>query len=540
MKNLFSDAITNIKQSRLGKRIALLIILFSSAFTLLSTGLQLALDYKADISRIEQQFNNIQSSYLQTITLSVWAINDYQIQTQLRGLSQLPDIEQAVITIDGNVAWQEGDRRSTNFKQAEFDLVYSSDHIAQQQVGVLTVSASIDNVYQRLLHKAWLILVSNGIKTFIVSGFILFLIGTLITRHLQAISSYVHQLNLERLSQPLVLNKSTSATKLDEIDEVCFTLNDMTKSLHHSYQEISEAKDHLHRLVEQRDQLLASDRLYRENLEDLVLQRTQQLENSLEELKSTQSRLVETEKMAALGNMVAGIAHEINTPIGVCRTAASFQHESSQAVRQKVSQGTLTERDFFSFLNEVDEASEMFEANISRACTLISNFKQIAVDQSYDTRQHFNCKDYLLSSIETLSPQYKHQGVSFNLLADGDIELNSYPGAFHQIISNLIQNSVIHGFEDTAGGKIDILVESDGQTLSLTYKDDGKGLDEQQRTKIFEPFFTTKRGQGGSGLGMSIVYNTVTAKLRGQIEVVDTPPSEGFEVRIQVPLEVVD
>ena len=528
-----------IVSNRLGKRFALLIVIFSSCFTLLSTSLQLALDYRADISRIEQQFSNIKTSYLQAITLSVWSLDDSQIETQLIGLSQLPDIEYVSIIIDGDNHWQQGEALSSTNKTMDYTLNYLVSGTTSQDIGVLRVTASIDNVYNRLWNKAWVILISNGIKTFLVSGFILFLVWMLITRHLHNISQYLKELNFEKLTPPLNLNKRVNDNKLDEIDSVVSTINHMRYSLYSFYEELNQNKLHLQSLVKERDSLLESERQSKETLEERVLERTEQLEKSMEELRSAQTLLIETEKMAALGNMVAGVAHEINTPIGVCRTAASYQNDNTREIRQKLEAGTLTQSDLTNFLEGIDESSSLFENNIVKASKLISSFKLIATDQSYDVIQHFNLKEYLESSIQTIYPQYKHRHVKFSVNVPNDIELDTYPGALHHVLSNLIHNSAIHGFEDQEAGNISISAAADSHNLRLTYKDDGRGLSEQENKKIFEPFFTTKRGNGGSGLGMSIVFNIISNQLNGKIELnSDVEQKQGFNVVITIPLAV--
>ncbi|WP_286240700.1 sensor histidine kinase [Neptuniibacter halophilus] len=526
-----------IISGRLGKRIAILIVVFSSCFTLLSTSLQLGLDYRADISRIEQQFNNIRTSYLQAITLSVWSLDDSQIETQLVGLSQLPDIEYVAILVEDEIAWEQGEAVSSTIRNMDFPLNYSAPGISAQDIGKLRITASIDNVYNRLLQKAGVILVSNGIKTFLVSGFILLLIWLLITRHLQTISDYLRDLDFSRHNNPLKLNKrQKDQSQYDEIDNVVQTINHMGSSLEQTYRSLHENKLHLQQLVEERDTLLEKELHHKEQLEQRVMERTQQLQNSMDDLRSAQDLLIETEKMAALGNMVAGVAHEINTPIGVCRTAASFQGENAKLIRQKMAEGTLTQSDLRGFLDEVEESSHLFESNIIKASNLISSFKLIATDQSYDAKQKFNLHNYLQSSIQTIYPQYKHQKVRFNLQIPEDIQLNSYPGALHHIISNLINNSILHGFEQKQGGNIVIHAECEGDHLILDYRDDGRGLTAEEQKKLFEPFFTTKRGQGGSGLGMSIVFNIISRQLGGRAELPqeETP---GFHLRMHIPIE---
>lgn len=529
----------DVVNSPLGKRLAILIVMFSSCFTLLTTSVQLALDYYEDINRIEQQFQNIQSSYLQAITLSVWSLNSSQIDTQLSGLSNLPDIEYVSILIEGQVAWKKGENISDAVRVVEFPLTYNIADTSPLKIGILRVSASIDNIYKRLIQKAWVILASNGVKTFIVSGFILILVSHLITRHLKTISDYIENLKLDNLAKPLKLDKKLKSKKNDEIDHVAQTLNHMRTSLSTSYLQLSRSQSHLEQLVVERDKLLETELHYKENLESLVHERTHQLETSLMELKSAQRLLVENEKMAALGNMVAGVAHEINTPIGVCRTAASLQSDGSRNVRQKLEDGNLTQTDLKTFLDDIDQSSLLFEQNIIKASKLISSFKKIATDQSYDIKQHFNLHDYFESSVQTIYPQFKKKNIQFHLDIPKNIELDSYPGAFHQMLSNLINNSILHGFEPCENGNIFISAQCDDNNLVLFYSDDGRGLSEEESKKIFEPFFTTTRGHGGTGLGMSIVFNIVNHQLKGSIELLDdgTP---GFKLKVTCPLTAED
>ncbi len=535
MKIPLSELPQKITAGRLGKRFAILIVIFSSVFTLFSTSFQLALDYRADINRIEQQFLNIKTSYLQAITLSVWSLDDSQIETQLLGLSQLPDIEYVAVVVDNQIHWSQGEAQSKANRQITFPLDYKAPGIPHQNIGELEIIASIDNVYNRLLNKAGVILVSNGIKTFLVSGFILILIWLLITRHLQIISDYLRRLDSSHLQQPLALQTRRNPRKANEIDNVVIAINEMRAGLLHSYQALNEKEKHLQQLVDERDQLLEREREHKELLEERVLERTQQLEDSMEELKSAQDLLVETEKMAALGNMVAGVAHEINTPIGVCRTASSYQGENSRLIRDKLNAGTLTQSDLSAFLDGVDESSTLFESNIVKASKLISSFKLIATDQSYDTLQTFNIKDYIDSSIQTIYPQYKHRKVVFEIDVKEDINVTGYPGALHQVLSNLIHNSTLHGFDKGTGGTIRISAYKEQDMLRLEYRDSGRGLSEEERKKLFEPFFTTKRGKGGSGLGMSIVFNIVSRQLKGQLQLPEDQ-SAGFHLTLCLPL----
>lgn len=529
-KQIFSD--------RLGRRFALYIVLLSSCFTIISTAVQLVLDYNSDINRIEQQFENIQSSYIKALTLSVWSLDDSQIVTQLRGLQQLPDIEYVAISTDGITQWEFGERLSKRNRSRDFDLIYQATQIDAQQIGTLRVSASIDAVVQRLIQKASIILVGNGIKTFAVSGFIMLLIWYMITRHLASVSRYISQLNPKEKQDPLKLSKSPNAEhKKDELDIVVEAINQMQQSLLTSYQEIHLQRDNLEQLLSEREVLLENEQRYKSHLEELVYERTVKLEQSLEELQSAQSLLIESEKMAALGSMVAGVAHEINTPIGVCLTAASFQGEHCRKLTQHMADGTLTKQTLSRTLDDILDASIIFESNISKASSLIASFKQIATDQSHDVIQQFALADYINASIQTLSPQLKHRNVSIQADVCGKIHMESYPGAIHHILSNLINNSVLHGFSSVEeNGEIILECTATDDEVQIDYHDSGCGLSNEAKRKIFEPFYTTRRGDGGSGLGMSIVFNIITNQLKGRIEVAeDGHKLKGVHLRINLP-----
>lgn len=234
-------------------------------------------------------------------------------------------------------------------------------------------------------------------------------------------------------------------------------------------------------------------------------------------LKLTQNELVQTEKMAALGRLVAGISHEINTPIGIGVTAASHLKQEVEGFNKDYKNETLTQSSFESFISTAVQSSDIILTNMDRAAQLIQSFKQISVDQSSDEVRSFYLKAYLNSIVTSLMPTLKSTGHTIEIICSESIQIESNPGVFYQIFSNLIMNSVIHGFEEKEHGQIVIVVNKEPHDLEITYKDDGKGIDKEGLAKIFDPFFTTKRDMGGSGLGTHIVYNLVTQKLNGTI-----------------------
>lgn len=254
------------------------------------------------------------------------------------------------------------------------------------------------------------------------------------------------------------------------------------------------------------------------------------LANANQQLKDTQGQLAESEKMAALGGLVAGVAHEINTPLGVSVTAASHLSERVNEFSNEYVQGKLKRSSLDRLLRDAKESSLILLRNLSRASELIRNFKQVAVDQSSEKKRKFELKSYLDELINSLKPKLKQDSHQIVIEANNSIGLHSYPGVIAQIMSNLILNSVKHGFKGKDHCLITIGLDVVDAQVIIDYQDNGKGLTDEQREKVFEPFYTTARSSGGSGLGMSISYNLVIGKLGGTINCIDSPNGAHFKI----------
>jgi len=237
------------------------------------------------------------------------------------------------------------------------------------------------------------------------------------------------------------------------------------------------------------------------------------------DLKGAQENLLQAEKMASLGSLVAGVAHEINTPVGITVSAASHLEVKVQEVVQVFEDGKLRKGDFKAFLEVVKEASQLLLVNSHRAADLIQSFKRVAVDQTSDERRSFNVKEYIEEVLLSLKPRLKKTKHTVAIDCHEKLIIDGYPGALSQLLTNLVMNSLIHAFPDRNDGAITIKVDmADDDGVLLLYSDDGIGIPSDNLKKIFDPFFTTKRGSGGSGLGMNIVYNLATRTLGGRIE----------------------
>ena len=240
----------------------------------------------------------------------------------------------------------------------------------------------------------------------------------------------------------------------------------------------------------------------------------------LRHLEETRSHLVESEKMASLGGLVAGVAHEINTPVGIAVSAASYLQDRTQVVRAKVQSDSLTTSELKSYLEDAASSSRLLLSNANRAARLVQSFKQLAVDQTSDARRRFDLRDYIGETVESLQPELRGSNVLVSVDCAAGMEMDSYPGPLAQVVTNLVLNSLQHAFEPGMPGRVRISAHlADADEVVIRYEDDGRGIPEGLHQKIFEPFFTTRRGKGGSGLGLHLVYNIVTIRLNGSIDV---------------------
>ena len=246
--------------------------------------------------------------------------------------------------------------------------------------------------------------------------------------------------------------------------------------------------------------------------------------------------MYQSEKMAALGALVAGVAHEINTPIGNSVTAASFIDTETIKIKRKMESGKLKKSELLDFFEEIGNGTVILTSSLNRASDLITSFKKIAVDQSSEVLEKFNINEYLKLVIISLNHSLKHNSHKVIINGGEDIIFNSYPGVYAQIFSNLITNSIIHGLSKQENGIIQINISKiDNDKVKMVYTDNGAGIDKYLIKKVFDPFFTTKRGKGGSGLGLNIIYNLVTQTLKGDIELI-SEKNMGVEFTIIVPI----
>lgn len=280
-------------------------------------------------------------------------------------------------------------------------------------------------------------------------------------------------------------------------------------------------------------------------LETRVSERTSQLQQAnetlhgaLDQLQATQDNLIQSEKLAALGALVAGVAHELNTPIGNGLTVSSSMNDACKRLQQQMEQG-LTRSALTDYVADMEEGTRMMCRNLEKASELVRGFKQVAVDRTSANRRTFSLLALLQETRLTASPIFKRTPYKVDIELAEDVQLDSYPGPLGQVVTNLLNNAVIHGFDGRDHGQVLITGQRLRQGVELTVIDDGHGIALENQAKIFDPFFTTKLGAGGNGLGMHIVHNIVTGVLGGKITL-KSEPGRGTQFTLFLPLVAPD
>jgi len=261
----------------------------------------------------------------------------------------------------------------------------------------------------------------------------------------------------------------------------------------------------------------------------------EKLQVSIHNLKNTQEQLVESEKMASLGGIVAGVAHDINTPVGIGITGVSHLVNITKEIEKKYNNNEMSQEEFEKYLKDSSALSKQVFENLDKTATLIQTFKQLAIDITNEDKTNFNLCGYLKSTLYNLNLILKETKITIDFECDESIEMYSHPIAFSQIFTNLVMNSIKHAFLKDEKGKISIRVFEKNNTLIITYEDDGCGISNENIERIFEPFFTTNRKENCSGLGLNILYNLIINNLNGSIDC-KSEENKGVLFTVKVPL----
>ena len=396
--------------------------------------------------------------------------------------------------------------------ESNFDLliVESAVTLANEKIGMLRVTQSLKGLHEVLSKQIaviLLVLAAASVASIAIGQ-----------RMHRAITGPIFRLTeaTRRVSLTKDYSQRVPESGRDELGQLSADFNDMLSQIEKADAEIRSGRAALAAEIEMKSKANA------------------ELEHALDILRRTQAQLVQSEKMASLGALVAGVAHEINTPVGIGVTAASTLQARAAQIRQKYEKDGLTRSELERFLTTANESGEIILNNLQRAADLIQSFKRVAVDQSSNERRLFNLRIYIGEVLQSLAPKLKTAGHVVTVDCPQGIELDSYPGVLAQILTNFISNSLLHAFGHGQKGHITISASLADDIVILRCADDGVGVPAEVLARIFDPFFTTKRGSGGTGLGLHIVFNLVTKTLGGTISA-DSAPGQGLAITIRLP-----
>lgn len=492
------------------------LFLFSLVFIVISSTLQFVVNYREGVRSIESTFKFFEEGSLESISLSIYFVDYKRLLIQLEGGLKLEHIEYIEVRerIGDNINIIDvGEKSDHDYMEASFDLTYSDKLGNTFMLGEIVLYANVTELLQTVLRSTMGNMALNGLLIIFISITFFIVFQKLFTKHLNAIADYTNNLDCTEVGKDLVLHRKSNNEK-DELDQIVFSVNNMRKRIFLGFQKIRNIEKELS--------------LMNEELEKKVELKNNELNEAIDSLKETQRRLVESEKVSALRGLVAGVAHEINSPIGIGVTGLSYLTEMTRDIDAKLQENKMKKSDLVNYLNQVNELSESVYTSLNRASSLVSNLKNVAADQSSEEKRSFNFKTYVEETLVALRIKLKKTHHLIKIDCPEDLVIHSIPGSYGQIIINLVLNSLLHGFENIESGIISIEVTVQERSFTLIYSDNGCGIKKEYQDRIFDPFFTTKKHKGGTGLGLQIINNIVTQTLRGTLKL---ESEEGAGVR---------
>jgi signal transduction histidine kinase len=370
--------------------------------------------------------------------------------------------------------------------------------VENQLVGGVRIGFSTTSLQETISHIKWNNLLISGIALMALIIATIF-ISILLTRKLRKLKEGVDQLQQGNLAHEISLESN------DEFGDLADNVNHMARNIHRVQQQLVAEQQELENRVAQRTGELVSSNA--------------RLREAIEELDRTQAQLVETEKMASLGSIVAGVAHEINTPLGISITAASSLQESVARLNNDFQCNRMTQKAFTDHLQQGAHFCNLLTTNLASSAALINNFKQMAVDQPSTDWRTLNLFNLINEVRNSLGPALSHPQLIFQNHCEESLMIHTSPGVLYQVLSTLASNALIHAFDPDQEQRIAVEVERDEAGVIILFKDNGKGISPENIALIFEPFFTTRKGhKDRSGLGLSIIYNLISKHLNGRIK----------------------
>lgn len=514
---------------------------------------QVAIEYAVEREDIDDAFAMVERTFDEGIAYGLWHFDRDQVALVANGMAELPYISRVeIVDAAGKSVFDvqsphHGDEGS--FLDRSFSHVFEVGRQADAgwvTLGQVRISSNNRAIVERLMPGMITTLVGVALKAALLIGLVIISFNAVLTRPLGRLAEFAGSIDPENIP---VDRPRISTTPGDEIGVLENALGGLIDKVERSMADMDTLNRELeHKVVERTASLakavealehergaLAAEVGTRKAKERALEEANARLERSLDSLRKAQTQLVETEKMAALGGLVAGVAHEINTPVGLGITGITHFQHLIEDLERRFRAGELEEAQFTQFLADAVELVRSIHVSLTRTAELVRSFKLVAVDQSHESVRIFDLRAYANEVLVTHTSLLKKIPVHVQVDGPEVLAIHSDPGVWSQVLSNLIVNAVRYAFSPGTPGRIVItLREPDPEHVVLEFADDGKGMTEAVMNRIFEPFFTTGRDKGGSGLGMHIVFNLITQRLKGSISVASAP-GEGARFVITAP-----
>ena len=558
---------TSISRKLLSRVLSLYFVL-----TFIVTGVQIIAEYYNAKSNINSELLTLEKTFSGSLTRAVWELNTDQVNDIASGLVAIPMIRSIVISNENDeVIVQMGDLKSAtaystkkvdtenesyvnveSFSQGTFGhtfpLIFEFSG-RNTKVGSVTLLSSNQVIFNRIEIGIYFLIGNAMLKTAALIMLFSIAFNSLLTTPLSALTDQIRRFDIDDPESSKINSQSIENNELkvletaynNLIDQLVLykeELADAQEQILQSNQKLDEhnlmleqevakkasslSSNMLKMELQQRDLIEQQKQLEDENerrkrTEQRLLRTNKELTDSIEELNKAQERLLDAEKMATLGNLAAEVSHEVNTPVGISITSASYLSDMLDEINRKIENESLTREETSDYCSNAQQSIDLLTKNLKRASDLIASFKQVAVDQTSNKIREINLRHYIDEVVHSLQPRLKGTKHQINVNCSNNLNISTHAGALSQIFTNLIMNSVIHGFEGRNDGQIDIDVEIENERIKIEYQDDGHGVSQEQLTHLFDPFYTTKESQGGSGLGTHIIQNLVIDNLSGQI-----------------------
>ncbi|WP_448556253.1 sensor histidine kinase [Thalassotalea montiporae] len=576
--------VTSISRKLLARVLSLYFVL-----TLIVTCVQIAAEYYNAKSHINSELLTLEKTFSGSLTRAVWELNTQQAIDIAEGLVAIPMIKGIKVTDENNqIITELGETQALNGQDFDNTLIdiNAERHLDMgtlagrsfghtfplvfefsgrtTTVGSVTLLSSNEVIFNRIEVGIYFLIGNAMVKTAALVILFSLAFNKLLTVPLSGLTEQLNRLDLDDPEASKFHSANFERNELNILEDAYNNLIDelvqfkeklalAQTDLLNANQQLDEqnllleqevakktsslSTSMLRMEMQQRELLKQQEQLTEENqrrkkTELTLTQTNRDLKDSIIELNKAQARLLDAEKMAVLGNLSAEVSHEINTPIGVSITSTSYLSDLLNKLKRDVDEQVITKRSMDDFLLNAEQSINLLLNNLSRASDLIASYKQVAVDQTSDKIRPINMAQYVDEVIQSLHPKLKKTTHRVKVNCPGNIDVHVHAGAISQIFTNLIINSIIHGFDGLNRGEIQIDISYQQERIYIDYRDNGHGVKPEALPYLFEPFYTTKSSEGGTGLGTHIVHSLVTDTLNGVIRA-ESEPDQGLAFHIE-------